>query len=157
MILRHWSGNPLPKVLENKEQRNESWKRKPNGFWLSDENSDMSWKKWCDNECFREDQFGYWADFQVDMSDILHLKNKKDILLFTETYRMKPDDTLSIDWVIVAQNYKGIIITPYVWECRFDKNCDWYYPWDCASGCFWDVSCLSLIKKGKPHAKGKGH
>lgn len=157
MILRHWSEHPLPEVLNNKDQIKKPWTSKPNGFWLSDENSDMSWKKWCDDEEFRQERLQYWTDFTVDMSDIIHLKNANDILLFTETYKVKPDDTYSIDWVAVTLNHKGILITPYVWECRLNKNCDWYYPWDCASGCFWDVSCLSPIKKGKPRAKRKGH
>lgn len=157
MILRHWSGRPLPEVLDNKEQKYGERYAKPRGFWLSDENSDMSWKKWCDSECFRENQFGFWTDFQVDMNDIIHLKNENDILLFTETYKMGPDDTYGIDWHTIAQNHKGILITPYIWECRLNDNCSWYYGWDCASGCFWDVSCLTPIKKGKSRAKRKGH
>jgi hypothetical protein len=36
-----------------------------------------------------------------------------------------------------------LLITPYIWSCRLDFN--WYYTWDCASGCFWDVSCLHRI------------
>lgn len=36
---------------------------------------------------------------------------------------------------------------PTIWQLRLDL--DWYYTWDCASGVFWDVSCLELVDTGK--------
>lgn len=32
-----------------------------------------------------------------------------------------------IDWPQVAQHYDGIIIAPYCWEMRLDREAGWYY------------------------------
>ena len=118
--------------------------RKPRGIWLSDE-EDYGWKEWCHSEQFSP--CTYEHKFDVDLRKILHLKSVPDILMFSAEnsagiYHDK------INWTNTVKNYSGILITPYQWECRLNRACDWYYGWDCASGCFWDLSCLT-----KRHAK----
>lgn len=49
-----------------------------------------------------------------------------------------------ISWKKVRKNYDGIIIAPYQWDCRNASETTWYYPWDCASGCIWNLEKVSL-------------
>ena len=63
-----------------------------------------------------------------------------------------------IDWKKVASKYDGIEIVPYQPKARM--NLLWYYGWDIASGCIWNlgntslnlISKLFLIKSDKVNA-----
>ena len=52
---------------------------------------------------------------------------------------------LAIRWQDVALDYQGILIAPYQWSLRLDKDFRWYYMWDCASGCIWDLSAIASL------------
>lgn len=54
--------------------------------------------------------------------------------------------TYELDWLKVKQKYQGIIIAPYQWKCRMAQETKWYYGWDCASGCIWDLDCIDEFK-----------
>ena len=48
-----------------------------------------------------------------------------------------------INWQPLTEQYAGIIISPYQWKRRLDgRASDWYYGWDCASACIWDLSAV---------------
>ncbi|QBI98814.1 hypothetical protein SEA_BOBBY_184 [Mycobacterium phage Bobby] len=49
-----------------------------------------------------------------------------------------------IDWGKVAADYGGIIIAPYQWSRRMDPH--WYYTWDCASGCIWNLEAIESLE-----------
>jgi hypothetical protein len=69
-------------------------------------------------------------------------------LLFVKrlyTYQM----TYEIDWYRVAEQYDGIIITPYIYERRLTEYTTWYYSWDCASGCIWNGKAIANITSKK--------
>ncbi len=51
-----------------------------------------------------------------------------------------------IDWGHVSNKHQGIIINPYQFGCRCDPKTQWYYPWDVASGCIWDVDCIEDVQ-----------
>jgi hypothetical protein len=51
-----------------------------------------------------------------------------------------------IMWGEVAEEYSGIIISPY--SRARSKSYLWYYGWNCAGGCIWDTEIVAL---GKPH------
>lgn len=44
----------------------------------------------------------------------------------------------------VRQDYAGIEISPYQYECRFELT--WYYGWDVASGCVWDKEAIRAVE-----------
>ena len=53
---------------------------------------------------------------------------------------------LHIDWQRVKTKFKGILITPYQERAReLDKVKYHLYKFGCASGCFWDISCIELV------------
>ena len=115
---------------------------KPKGFWLS---VDDDWRRWC-----KGDGMDDWVDgitpveFDVDTNACLWLDTAEAIDRFhaehhTDHFRRE----YYIDWRPVADTYAGIIIAPYQWSRRLDGP-SWYYTWDCASACVWDLSVLRV-------------
>lgn len=151
MILRHWSEQPLGplrSVVADYRDGRPSIYGKPNGFWLSDESTDDGWSHWCRSEDFGDRRLRYYHDFDADLTDVLHMSTAGELVSFTKKYKNhKPGYGAPIDWPRVGQKFKGVLITPYVYSCRLAFS--WYYTWDCASGVFWDTSCLTEIKRGR--------
>lgn len=146
-ILSHFSTEPFKLDPNFKERFNDEMKLKPHGMWLSDE-SDYGWKEWCEKEKFRLEHLAYRTDYEIDLSDILFLSSDQHIRVFSEKYRYKnPSSYIErlkfIDWDKVYEEYKGILISPYSWNLRLEYM--WYYGFDCASACVWDVSVLKEL------------
>lgn len=130
---------------------------KPHGLWLSDESGEEGWHNWCKDANFYIDSLKYELNFFLDTSDCVHLKTFNEIIAFNDKYitnfkdygfRNKktidlPEMPKTIDWPRVKKEHKGILITPYCYSARF--NYMWYYGWDCASACIWDLSALKLL------------
>lgn len=124
---------------------------KPTGLWLSDENEEESWKWFCEEDAGWFDKVKYRADFYIkNDANVLILDTLYKIVKFAETYSSPPwmniTATINIYWDKVKQLYSGIIISPYQWNLRFQPGFLWYYGWDCASGCIWDLSVLEEVK-----------
>lgn len=146
---------------------------KPGGLWLTDD-SDYGW---CDFVLARlSDGSPCWADagkelrykygFTIDpcLSDkVLKLKTPDDLRWFTSHYREaacrecvvdgEPGYGVHIDWERVKAHYKGILITPFHPNLALAGKTgkDPFYHWyrfDCASGCFWDITCLTQVTGG---------
>ena len=133
------------------------WQAKPNGLWVSVKGKD-DWKSWCEAEDYILENLAisYEVKLKKD-ADILHLKTPEDIYklsLFFPYLRKQWDNPegrelcqcYELDWIKVKEQYQGIIIAPYQWDCRLSSKCNWYYGWDCASGCIWDISCIKEFK-----------
>lgn len=118
---------------------------KPWGLWLS---VDDDWRRWCD-----DDSGWTVADphyFEVDTEACLALSSAEDIDALTREYGIpesgfRSDWIHKIDWARVAERYAGIVIAPYIWSRRLDGGASWYYGWDCASACIWDLSALTYL------------
>lgn len=155
MILTHWSHKPIENLRNVQPGPISGPARKPKGVWLSDESDEISWSVWC-----RENRWGKGAvrtDFSVEMQNVIHLSDIEAMTAFAESFSCPPDrfGSREIDWVSVSRHFAGILITPYrdYWAGNNDLN--WHYGWDCASGCFWDVSCLSRISRSPPVSRSK--
>jgi hypothetical protein len=145
MILSHFTNK---KFIFNPEKfypltRNHN---KPYGLWLSDE-SDHGWRTWCRSEKYRLTRLRCHSKFNCDTSNWLVLRSSSEIKSFTETYQSSDNDYYSIDWMRVQKEFKGILITPYQWQCRLNQKSRWYYSWDCASACVWDLTTITQIKR----------
>lgn len=145
---------------------------KPHGLWFSVEDypEDMNWRTWCEAEEFRLEclKFRYRVKIRHN-SDILVLSSSEDIVGFSRKYAgndpidfkkytqdfSRPDYIYIIDWNKVMEDYDGIIIAPYQWSCRLmNPTTSWYYGWDCASGCIWNLDVIeSLILSNLPIEK----
>jgi len=118
---------------------------KPNGLWVSDED-DFGWRAWTTGEDWGTDSLVYehlvelWTD-----ANVLLIRNVEELDKFHNAFkaRLGPWEhgpPRWLDWTKVYPRWQGIIITPYLWERRMDYM--WYYGWDCASGCIWDLSAI---------------
>lgn len=155
MKLRHFSAQKIPKVLQRFSYREQKVAYKPIGFWVSDED-EHGWKDWCEGE-----QWGLsrlTREYEVvlaDKANVLYINSLRQLDEFREAYMasLYPDvEGLSgivdgIDWSKVAQKYDGIIISPYFYQRRFATGFMWYYGWDCASGCIWNVRAIKEVRE----------
>lgn len=143
---------------------------KPKGLWVSDD-SDYGWAEWCKDNNFRPEDLKIKTRIHIhDHARILLLDSADEILKFTRMFGVLPTLTQQmfnerpelesdpffisqrgINWVAVAQQYQGILITPYLWSCRMHDTARWYYPWDCASGCIWDGRAIAKFERILSH------
>ncbi len=130
---------------------------KPAGMWLSDD-SDYGWPKWCEEQEFNLEGLTIKKTFEItDISKILVLDTDEKIIAFNKKYTISFPDYDSklfkflayLDWKRISKEYAGVLISPYSWELRLAPGFMWYYGWDCASACVWDLSVLKEITEEK--------
>lgn len=148
---------PIPEIklqLTKQEQNRYHQIGKPYGFWYQ---TGRSWEEWIAGERMLDWMKPYLVVIEVDPSRILQLRSAYELHQFTEQYKAPfvPGQTVfesgrltAINWQRVAESWGGIEISPYQWSCRFDLM--WYYGWDCASGCVWDLNAVRVVKPGVP-------
>jgi len=155
MQLKHYSTHPIRELDLHKKPKsvelNPLW-MKPRGLWVSIEDG-YGWKDWCTSEEFN--LFGLRFEHEVilkDKNNILYLNTPEEIINFSKLYKDTDEVSLRlrregyIDWSKVKRDYQGLIISPYQWSCRLEIETFWYYGWDCASGCLWDLDCIESFK-----------
>jgi hypothetical protein len=153
-----YSDQPIEKasLVEAREQSDRlSEYEKPRGCWITDD-SEHCWREWCVGESFMLDSLTHKHEVVLDESNILILRSAYDLDDFTQEFAVPkwwgpPEEPrrwrdLCIDWRKVAQKYSGLIITPYQWSRRMHEGYNWYYSWDCASGCIWDTKAILDIR-----------
>lgn len=172
----HWAERPVKLRAMHYPQ---SGQPKPNGLWFDVNEEWKRWCAGAQfrPETFR---YRHTVTL-VDASRILFLRGARDIDAFTRRYghdlsdrivllqeaegtdaftRRYGTDLFSdirrqfsnyILWEEVAQEYSGIIISPY--SRSRSRIYLWYYGWNCASGCVWDTS---VIRLGKPCRTAEG-
>lgn len=138
----HVSEKPGPIVVE---PRGQSVKpaSKPNGFWYECE---ADWRRWCRSEMPHWIAGRYLHRVTLGGERLLTIASVAEMDDFNAAYlhtewvagyseRYGPMDR-GIRWAVVAAEYDGIEITPYLWDRRLSGP-SWYYGWDCASGVIW--------------------
>ena len=155
--LMHYAAKPVGLVREWKyEQREPHSFGKPEGFWVSVQGED-DWPSWCQHEEFDLGRLGYAHHVRLSSdANILRITSALELDEFTVKYAVqteferrftwKRDDKRKwpIDWRGVAAQLDGIIIAPYQWGQR--NATDWYYGWDCASGCIWNTAAIASVE-----------
>ena len=120
---------------------------KPMGFWYS---VDGDWERFCASEALDWAQ-GATYDVVLGKEKILFIATIEQLDAFHEKYSAKNAgrwSTAFIKWDRVAHEYDGIEIAPYQWKRRLDGVVsDWYYSWDCASGCIWNPKGVQILLK----------
>lgn len=127
---------------------------KPQGFWVSVEGQ-YDWPTWCrDEEVLTESLTTAHEVCLTDAANVLLITSADEIDQFHGEFAAASEfdrkygygpECWGIDWTSVAERYDGILITPYLWSRRFNGNCGWYYGWDCASGCIWNLSAIESV------------
>lgn len=137
--------NKTPIELDINRKYKQSIEMKPRGFWYG---FGTAWIDWCKSD------MPHWVGeyiYTVDVgnSNILKINSMLELIEFTKQYEKDKYPALPfigrhdfIDWVSVSDKYDGIEITPYQWHARFDYM--WYYGWDVASGCIWNLKNVKL-------------
>jgi hypothetical protein len=148
MKLLHYSRDPITEPLYDKDPWDNRFD-KPRGFWVTVD-GEHCWKTWCISEDYYQE--GLRCAHEVTLKPearILILSTEEAVRAFSQQYRERFSPSgraAGIDWKRVAEDYDGIIITPYQWGLRLDMEVDWYYTWDCASGCIWSVDAIESVK-----------
>lgn len=147
MRLTHHSNKPV--VFDSQRIYVQGVGSKPKGLWVS---VDDDWRRWCTDETYGVDNLLIIHKVILHRdANILHLADANGIDWFTYKYKEFANDNYRIDWRKVAKLYDGIIIAPYCWERRLGLEADWYYPWDCASGCIWNFDAIRSIDVALPN------
>ncbi len=144
MIYTKWNKSPIKLNRKRTYVQEAQPCYKPQGLWFE---VDGDWQRWCKAEDWGKEWFVIEHFLEFDPARVLHLESAFTIDLFHERYAI-PCGTLrlglTIDWPRVADEYAGIVIAPYCWERRMEYM--WYYGWDCASGCIWDLSIITKFE-----------
>jgi hypothetical protein len=143
MRLTHHTDEPFELDRTRTYEQVSNFRMKPKGLWLS---VDDDWWRWCSDESFREDTFEHnYEATLVEDANVLVIDSVESFDAFCEEYATEREPA----WDLVATRYAGIIIAPYLWERRLamEPTMFWYYPWDCASGCIWDLSVIDEWKE----------
>ena len=140
LTLTHYTHLPVDLSERCYEQEDLSPGTKPIGLWVSVDGPD-DWTEWCAAESFGIGSFPYRVTLRCDHR-LLVISSLDEFDEFQKafgraTYLARH---CGIAWAEVAERYQGIIIAPYQWARRYSAF--WYYGWDCASGCIWDVSAI---------------
>ena len=147
MEFLHYSSHLLTKIEDREYLKKQDEDVKPYGFWFTPE-IENNWKDWCKSENFSLESLNYKYQLEIDLTNILKLETFEQILEFSKRFKNRH----TLDWKKVSSLYSGILITPYIWKARNTFETNWYYTWDCASGCVWDISVIkdfSLIEEGE--------
>ncbi len=157
--LYHYSKDPIHELDLNFYKNSEKFQNffpKPIGFWVSVEDfeDDQTWKSGCEAENFQLEGLDY--KYLINLKDgakIINLQTSYEIIDFGIKYRKnKPtenagayDYIYEIKWSEVMKIADGIIIAPYDWSLRLKLITTWYYGWDCASGCIWNLDAIDTL------------
>ena len=149
MNLIHYSKNPKIELEVGYRYSSNIGLGKPSGLWVSDDDEEPNWKSWALAEDFNLPELKYCYRIELcKNANILKLTTQNAIRRFTYKFgnvNHPIEKYLDIDWNKVRTIYQGIIITPYQWKLRHTFL--WYYGWDCASGCIWDISTVKTLTR----------
>jgi hypothetical protein len=153
LALSHFTSKPLGEIRTIEQKLDGDYRscfEKPRGLWVSVDGED-DWASWCASNDFGLGNARYRV-LLADSPRLLILDSGSALDDFTQRYgRMieRYQDTY-IDWPAVAADYHGIIIAPYHWSRRMSLN--WYYGWDCASGCIWNADAVARVEEHREAA-----
>jgi len=151
MQLIHYDSQPIvfdhSRIYDQEEPR---WYGKPEGFWVSVAGED-DWLAWCQDNAFSPEDLA--CPHEVTLrpgANLLHISSPEGMEEFHAAYSVPEEGRAyqylrpeSIDWRKVAADYDGLINAPYQWQCRISMH--FYYGWDCASGCIWNVNAIAEV------------
>jgi hypothetical protein len=114
---------------------------KPAGFWYGFGNS---WIQWTKSE-MPEWSGKYIYEVNIGNANVLKIDTYSKLLKFNDEFSAQSTPGISsIDWAKVSKKYDGIEIVPYQNNARMNFKLLWYYGWDVASGCIWNLDTASL-------------
>jgi hypothetical protein len=138
--LSHYSAEPFA-LDRARTYAQDSNGYKPHGLWVSVDGED-DWPSWCRAEQYAVDRLSHSTRLRLTPgANVLRLCTPRDLDTFASTYAA--DGYPFLDWSAVTAEYGGVVIAPYQWSRRLALS--WYYSWDCASGCIWDLTAVEVV------------
>jgi len=142
--------------LYNKKYKQPILGVKPNGFWYGCNND---WYKWCKYEGMNEFLLKYIHKISLNYNikttlnkpnkeKLLIINNEKDFIKFDKLYGITKQKYRYIIWKMVFNDFGGIEICPHFNKFVGNEKYMWYWSWDVASGCIWNIK--TIIKKIEP-------
>lgn len=155
MLLEHYTPDPDWVLDRDRLYAQTSDNYKPNGFWLS---VDKDWRRWLEAEQWGHEHWVHPTELALtDGHNVLIIDTMEKLDEFHDRFNV-PDKIAimqrfhMINWGRVAELFDGILITPYQWEARYKYH--WYYGWDCASGCIWDLEAINYATVSQQDGQG---
>lgn len=141
----HYAAEPVE--FDRTVRYEQGVRHKPVGLWVSVAGDD-DWPEFCEQNGFDTECLAHPHTVTLTAgANILRIESPDELVGFHHAYA-QPDDSRSkfadIDWRKVATDYDGIIIAPYQWSMRLGGPF-WYYGWDCASGCIWNLDAIGTV------------
>ena len=148
---RHWADKEFELDCHFQYPDRKLW-FKPKGLWFE---VDGDWVRWCKSDMpdWLEERYKVPYGVEFDPDKVLWLKTARDIDDFTAMYAVPlfPERldfrSTTIAWARLTEAYAGLVIAPYCWRRRMSEHTLWYYGWDCASGCIWDLSVITKFER----------
>ena len=124
--------------------------RKPTGIWFGIGDSWIDWLEY---------NMPHWAQpsilkIEPNFSKLFHVRNEKDLDVFTEKYSFKDqkrgDGTFvwAADWKKLSRDYDGIVHWKFpvssIRNFSDDPRAIWY-GWDVRSGCIWNPAAIKKM------------
>lgn len=150
---------------------------KPIGTWITVPEGNPSWNEWCEGEGFALHGLAYLHEIVLADDALLHIARADQLDAFHRYYARDvwAEEGMSgnytkymVDWRRVQRETgkAGILIAPYFWAYRLGRMdaaegditnqvSDWYYGWDCASGCIWDAKAIVSVTCRPYHARDR--
>ena len=145
--LYHYSKHNLTALKSASFSRNQDVNDKPKGLWVSVEDA---WEEWCKEQEYQLSHLKVKVKVELlAYNNVLWLYTEEEFEEFQCLFGVSRYDSLLINWRKVAEEYGGIIISPYFWGFRLASNSLWYYGWDCASGCIWNEEEVENLEETK--------
>ena len=132
--------------LDRSREYKQAIETKPVGLWYSfgDE-----WKKWCESNMPHWIK-PVWLRVILNEANVLRIATESEFLAFSKEYK-KPMPGMEslvimrgIDWPRVAAEYDRIEFPVYFYKFRHSFESFWYYGFDVASGCVWNLEKIDV-------------
>ncbi len=130
--VRRWSRQPI--IQKNLSDR-------PEGLWYSINND---WKRFCIESDNLQWIGNYNYNVNISNANILKINSLSEVRKFAKVYGEVGKYTTYINWANVAMNFDGIEVQDYNTDFFADIGANWFYCWDCASGCIWNLKNVKL-------------
>lgn len=174
LTLEHYTDAPFTLQRSTRyEQQPPMGMLKPVGLWVSVPGGDPDWPEWCREQEFALSRLAYRSRVRLSASaNVLLVETPSALDLVHQQYSVRDDrmeEALAhvgsapgrrprrywpMDWRRVAADYQGIVVTPFLWSRRLDGP-SWYYGFDCASGCIWDLDAIESVEAAGPPTRGR--
>ena len=128
---------------------------KPDGFWVSCEigipNEPFTWKAFCEDNENLSEGIRYAHEVKLhEHANLLYVDTPEKVIDLARAYRVQlypgMHANMALGWKPIVSQYQGIVMAPYFYELRFNIETSWYYGWDCASACVWDLDAIESIQ-----------